>query len=524
MRHLTSLALAAFALSLLAVAGCGLPALGPAPDFTQNQPRPPRTFPDVADVVIPPNICPINITVREPGRRFAVRITAGDNRPVVVQSTHRQLMIPTRSWRRLLNAARGSQLRWEVTTLSPEGRWSGFLSFATAVSQDPIDRYICYRKIHPIYNYWRYVGVYQRDLTTFREHTILHGASFGLGCLNCHSFSNNQTSSMSIGIRSDQHGAATLVATGGQVTKIDTKWAYTSWDKTGKIAAYSLNKVQQFFHAVGAEVRDVVDLDSDVFIQRLGSPKAETAPDLSDPNRLETYPTWSPDGKWLYFCSAPILWADRNKMPPDRYQEVRYDLMRISFDPQTGAFGKAETVLAAADTGLSILLPRISPDGRFLLFCMCKYGCFPIYQPTSDLYMMDLQTRKWSPLPVNSERSESWHSWSSNGRWIAFSSKRNDGIFTRTQLAHVDSDGNVSKPFPLPQENPDFYTRCLETYTVPELVQEPVRVSPRTFAALVLSPRKTAIEMPETSMTPPKKEGAGKPAAGEAPWTKSPLR
>lgn len=521
MNYLTSLA----AMGVVLLSGCSVPALGPTPDFTHNQPRPPRTSPDIADVVLPPNICPVNIVVREPGRRFALRLTAGNEKPVIVSSSDRYLRIPPRSWRRLLQAARGAQLRWEVATLSPENHWQAFLAFSTPVSQDPIDPYISYRKIHPIYNYWRYVGVYQRDLTNFREYTVLHGRSFGLGCLNCHSFPANDTSTMSIGIRSDQFGASTLVASGGKIQKLDTKWGYTAWDNTGQLAAFPLIKVQQFFHIVGAEVRDVVDLDSDLFVQRMGQPKAITAPAISDKDRLETYPCWSPDGKWLYYCSAPILWADRSKMPPEHYQDVRYDLRRIRFDPRTDTFGDSETLLAAADTGRSILEPRISPDGRFLLFCMCEYGCFPIYQPSSDLYMMDLQTRKWWPLPVNSDQSESWHSWSSNGRWIAFSSKRSDGIFTRIQLAHVDAEGNVSKAFPLPQEDPTYYDSCLETYTVPELAKNRVRISPRALAAMVRSGAVTAVEMPVTSMTPPKKgTSTTKPAPGQVPWTRSPVR
>jgi hypothetical protein len=474
--------------------------------------------------VLPPNICPVNISVREPARRFAVRITAGNEKAVVISSSDHRLRIPPRTWRRLLEAAKGSHLRWDVATLSGDGHWCAFRFFTTPVSPDPIDRYLCYRKIHPIYNYWRNVGVYQRDLTNFSEWTVLHGRSFGLGCLNCHSFPDNRASTMSLAIRSDQFGATTLVASGGKVQKLDTKWGYTAWDKTGQLAAFPLFKVQQFFHIVGPEVRDVVDLDSDLFVQRLGQPKAITAPAISDKDRLETYPAWSPDGQWLYYCSAPILWADRSKMPPEHYQDVRYDLRRIRFDPRTDTFGESETILAAADTGRSILEPRVSPDGRFLLFCMCEYGCFPIYQPSSDLYMMDLQTRKWWPLPVNSNQSESWHSWSSNGRWIAFSSKRNDGIFTRTYIAHVDADGNVSKAFPLPQEDPDYYDSCLETYTVPELVKDKIPVSPRAFAAVVRAGKKTTIQMPVTSMTPPKKDSTGKASPRDVPWRNSPQR
>ena len=143
-------------------------------------------------------------------------------------------------------------------------------------------------------------------------------------------------------------------------------------------------------------------------------------------------------------------------MPPENYEKLKYDLRRISYDVATDQWGQAETVLSAEETGQSILLPRISPDGRFLVFCMCRYGCFPVYQPSSDLYLMDLATRQYRKLAINSEFSESWHSWSSNSRWIAFSSKRQGGLFTRTYLSYVDQAGTAHKPFVLPQQDPSL--------------------------------------------------------------------
>ena len=147
-----------------------------------------------------------------------------------------------------------------------------------------------------------------------------------------------------------------------------------------------------------------------------------------------------------------------------------------------------ETVLSAAQTGLSILLPRVSPDGRFLLFCMSQYGCFPVYQPTSDLYLMDLQTGKYRKASVNSEYAESWHSWSSNSRWIVFSSKRQGGLFTRPFLSYVDANGETHKPFVLPQKHPSFYESCYRVYSVPELIAGPVTVDSE---ALVQSHRQS---------------------------------
>lgn len=260
--------------------------------------------------------------------------------------------------------------------------------------------------------------------------------------------------------------------------------------------------MRQFFHTAGSQVRDVVDLESSLAYLRLDSLQSKKVPGASDDRQMATYPAWSPDGRWLYYCRAPLLWTDRDAVPPDRYTEVRYDLMRISYDLDDDQWGSPETVLSADETGLSILLPRISPDGRFLLFCMCDYGCFPAYRPTSDLYLRDLEAGTYAKLPINSEFSESWHSWSSNSRWIAFSSKRENGSFTRCYLSHIDADGEASKPFLVPQTDPEFYGSFMKTVSVPELLTGPVRVPVSALVQAASSPDAVPITGPPGSRPP----------------------
>jgi hypothetical protein len=144
-------------------------------------------------------------------------------------------------------------------------------------------------------------------------------------------------------------------------------------------------------------------------------------------------------------------------------------------------------VVAAAQLGKSVSLPQISPDGRYLMFCGHAYGSFPIFQPSSDLYMVDLSQAVGKTAPrrldeINSDRSDSYHSWSSNGRWVIFTSKREDGVFARLYIAHLEAGGRFSKPFVMPQQDPEFYGRCLMTYNRPELVREPVTVSAAELA------------------------------------------
>jgi len=480
--------------------------------------RLPRIHPDYTETVIPPNIAPLNFLVEEPGTHYRVNIYSTRGKEIKVLSRSPTIAIPLKRWEKLLAANRGEELHWDVYVRKPDGHWRRFDTITNTIAGEDIDNYLVYRLMKLIYqNVSEPMVIYQRNLTSYDRSVVLHGKSFGDGCLNCHTFCNNRTDRMTLGIRPlpefKPSGDCTVISQDGTVTKVDTKFGYTSWHPSGQLVAYSLNKVLQFIRSSGVEMRGVVDLDSDLVYYDIGSQTVKTTAGISDPDRLETYPTWSPDGRYLYFCSAPILWSDRPALPPTQFKEVRHDLMRIRYDIETDTWGEAETVLASAETGLSILLPRISPDGRFLLVCMCKYGCFPIAQPSSDLYLMDLETGEYRRLEINSDWSESWHSWSSNSRWFVFSSKMRDGIFTRSYLSYLDKTGKAHKPIILPQKDPTFYDSFLSIYTTPELVTELVQVSSNDIAKAVRSPDKIEVEMPAVSMTRKTKE--------PSPWRSS---
>ena len=464
--------------------------------------RDPNVSPDFFGTVIPANIAPLNFQIREPGQAYRAHIHGPAGEAIAVASKNGSMRIPLKKWRALLAANKGKAIQVDVFVQEAGGDWRKFRSLPNTIAAEPIDTTLVFRLMKPIFNWWKSIGVYQRDLTSHDQSILLHGRSFGEGCLNCHTFVGNAPGTLTIGLRSAEYGSSTLLVQGDTVNKIGAKWGYTAWHPSGKLAVYSLSKVRQFFHRGGPQVRDVVDLDSALACYMVDRREVVCPPVLSDKDRLETYPTWSPDGRYLYFCSGPILWTDRDTVPPEHYEELKYDLCRVPYDIATDTWGAVETVLSAEQTGLSILLPRISPDGRFLLFCMCQYGCFPIYQRSSDLYLMDLATGAYRKLVINSEFSESWHSWSSNSRWIAFSSKRQGGLFTRTFLSYVDESGTVHKPIVVPQQDPAYYESLLETYSAPELVSGPVTVSKTALARAARLAATIAAQAPISGATP----------------------
>ncbi len=474
--------------------------------------RLPRIDPDYCGVVIPPNIAPLDFRIQEPGRSFAVRIAGVAGAPIEISSRKPEVVIPIKPWRALLEGNRGQAITLQVTARDENGAIVQFAAITNFVVPEPVDGFLVYRRLN-----WQFsqygngnIGIYQRNLADYDETELVrikernaddHGT-----CVNCHTFLKNQPDVMALHARVGTTGEKPMIiANKGTITTVAKPFGLLAWHPSGHLLAFSQNKFSMILHSVGRN-RDVYDGAGNIGIYTLASETVTMPPKLSLPDRFETWPTWSPDGKYLYFCSGP-------KLPAQQYQEIKYDLMRIAFDEASGAWGDVEEVLSSKTTGLSIAEPRISPDGNYLLFCMFPYSSFPGTQPESDLYLMDLRTKKYQRLDaVNSNRSECWHSWSSNGRWFVFSSKRRDGLLTRPYFSYFDSQGQAHKPFLLPQKDPaDFYDSLPQMINLPELVTGPVPYGQRTWFKAMFAPEHRVVP----------KEGAGKtnavpvPAVGE---------
>jgi hypothetical protein len=474
-------------------------------------------YPDYTSIIIPPNIAPMNFMIQEEGDRFLVQLR-GQDQALTVLSKNDKICFPASDWKKFLQRQIGRNCSINIF-VRKQGQWFKYADAEMTIADAPIDEALVYRLINPAYHIWAEMGIYQRNLTNFKQKLIFSNRSVEKGCINCHSFRQNDPQSMMLHLRGGP-GTALLLAENGEIKNINTRTnfnpspgAYRCWHPNGRYIAFSANKVTQFFHAYG-ENRDVYDLSSDLILYDIETNTVSSCPQIADVKEMETYPMWTPDGRTLYFCSAPQPdFSDELNLP---YDKIMYSLKRIAFSPEEKTWGRVETVIDAQVAGLSVTHPSVSPDGRFLLFCMSGYGNFTIYKRDSDLYLMDLRTGEYHLLPINSNKADSYHSWSSNSRWFVFSSKRDNGIVARPYFAYIDHDGNVGKPFIMPQEDPSFYLTFLKTYNVPELVKSEVKINSRQWT-------KAAHQKSTNAALDPVLSTSAKPSEPEVtPWQPAP--
>ena len=443
----------------------------------------PVISPDYTNTTLPPNIAPTNFVIEETASAYFVRISSQQGKGIDIFSESSNIKIPVKPWKRLLNQNRNKSLLITIFIRDSKGKWNRFIPIENFIAPEEIDSHLVYRLMRPLYQYWDKLGIYQRDLTSYEQRPIVLNTAMGKNCVNCHSFHNFNPDRMMFHMRAGAVGTSMILAYDGETHKVDTSTSfnhatsYRSWHPNGQIIAFAFNTVKQVFHAVGKNL-DVYDRASDLLLYNVKTNTITTSPKISTAERMETYPEWSADGRYLYFCSSPALDIyDTDEHP---LKKMRYDLMRISYDVQTNSWGDVEPVLLASKLGQSVAHPKVSPDGKHILFCMSEYTYFPLYMPDSDLYLLDTETMEsHKPDKINSDRAESYHCFSSNGRWVVFSSKRQDGQSTHPYFSYFDTDGNFSKPFLLPQKDPKYHLSRVVVYNIPELVKGPVKISPQ---------------------------------------------
>lgn len=451
----------------------------------------PHIYPDYANVTIPVNMAPLTFEAEGTCDGIVARMTAGEE---VVVCGGSKIQPDADDWQRLTASAKGDAISVEVF-IRQNDQWTRFKPFNIYVSPDSIDPYISYRLIAPSYIAYEGLTISQRCLENYDESVIYDNmlcteSSNTKGqCINCHNYQQYNPERMQFHAR--QHQGGTIIAYDGKIRKINMKsdsllsaGVYPAWHPQLNLIVYSTNATFQTFHITNPDKIEVFDTQSDLIAYDVE--KNEVTNIERDTLEFEVFPCWAPDGRTLYYASAHFEYQDTIDHSYEliqRFREVRYDIYKKTFDPKTRQFGPRELVFDAAAMEQSATLPRVSPDGRFLMFALAPYGVFHIWHREADLWMLDLTTGEARNMKeLNSDDVESYHSWSSNGRWVVFSSRRYDGNYTRPFIAHVDKDGHATKPFELPCADPDYHRQFMRSYNIPEFMRGPVTLRPQDFA------------------------------------------
>lgn len=491
----------------------------------------PQIYPDYVDVTVPLNIAPLTFHIDTEAEDYVTRLTAASANCVI---GGRDVCPAAKQWQALTEAALASadgRIDVEVFIKTNKG-WQRLKPFGYTVMPDSIDPYISYRLISPSYVTYEDLTLNQRCLENYDE-SLIYGNMINSDekngqCINCHHTQWYNPNRLQFHVR--QYLGGTVIAYDGELKKIDLKTdstisagVYPTWHPRKPWIVYSTNATGQSFHTRDPQKIEVQDTKSNLIFYNMET--NEVTPITRDTTDFDCFPFWSPDGKYIYYVSAH--WERRDTVNMDfelikNYKDVQYNLYRKAFNEQTLTFGPRELVYNAVARNRSVTLPRISPDGRWLMFTQGQFGVFHIWHTDADLYLADLSRMEPditdpSPLPgrnetklthedsvvvaaaeaiplpafirpmqeANSPEVESYHSWSSNGRWVVFSSRRVDGNFTRPFITYFRADGTFTKPFELPQADPQFHRAFLRSYNIPEFMSGPVTIRPQEFAKVI---------------------------------------
>lgn len=478
-------------MALVALAACS----PKVPEDSVQMDSSAEVFPNSDGATLPPNIAPLNIRIDEEGEKYVTHIYSNADKEGIV-ADGKETDINVDEWHELLAATVDDTLFTEVYVLR-NGKWNRYPEMKNYVAEEEVDPYISYRLIQPSYIDYEGIDICQRNVTNFEVTVLYDNREFSDGvangqCVNCHSFQDyNRKGRMQMHLRQQKGG--TLIADGSEVKKVNLKTeqtlsagVYPAWHPTEDIIAYSVNETGQVFHTCDQQKVEVIDYGSDLILYDL---KTNTVTDIDcDPDEYETFPAWSADGKTLYYCAAHYHQTTDNidNELNVLYDSLKYNIYARTYNINKKKFGEKRLVFDAAALGKSASQPRISPDGKTLLFTLGDFGQFHIWHSSARICAITLEengkaTEQHSAdsLSVSvyrqlDDQHASFHSWSSNGRWIMFASRRVDGNYSRVFMAYFDKQGRMHRPFMLPQRSPSYNDELFRSFNVPEWMVAPV--------------------------------------------------
>jgi hypothetical protein len=458
----------------------------------------PPIWPDYIGVTIPANIAPMNFGPEDglPVKGIRVKVM-DDEGKTVLSSKGTAARFPVRKWHRVIKEATGSSLSFLVDMKTERG-WTRYLPFEMHVSPDPIDYGLTYRLIPPGYQSFGHMGIFERNLSNFRQRELLDTRMVNSGCINCHTQNRTDPGTFSLHIRGAH--PATILRHDGKSECLNTRtdstrgvFVYPYWHPSGKYIAYSTNSTKQSFYTAADKMLEGYDEWSDVIVYDVDNHTVLRPPQTTGDDRFDTWPAFSADGRTLYYSSSKA-----GILPRDA-RDLHYCLFSIDFDPASGSFGeKVDTLLDAYRMNSSFNLPRPSYDGKYILVTVSDFGTLQAGHREADLWLYDLGNGDFHNAGgINGNGQDSFHNWSSNSRWAVTCSRREeDKLYTRLYLAHLNDDGTFDKGFLLPQRNPGkYYYELIYSFNVPDFTSGKVRFNRHAVRKMVMSPERQSVKV-----------------------------
>ncbi|MDE5574994.1 MAG: hypothetical protein K2I87_04700 [Bacteroidales bacterium] len=474
-------------------------------------------FPDYEDGThIPCNIAPLNFRLPDTVKTAWLEIRSSSAQKAF--KTDKNVVFPLRFWKRLTAAARERQdtVRLCITVRGISGNYTSYPPLRWIVCPEPIDPYLTYRLLPSVEGAYsvgkggyNVMELRERHLEDFGERVLLSNENMRRNCFNCHTSPAGNPDKMLVHLRRPSEGS--LFFEGENVSKkvppalekaglelpdslrMPLSFVYPAWHPKEEWIALSTNMIGINGYTPQHQYVDILDSACNIVLYNTRTDQIVLDRALWTADYEETWPAWSPDGKWLYFCRAPKTSPDTVARYPEigeRVRHIRFDLCRIAFDASTGTFADSVQTLLYAAPGCSYSMPRVRPDGKGVLLCRALFNSIPYHALGDLLYLRTEGLEKQdsasdgseNPADIlNSEESESWHDWSGNGAWVVFGSKRQNGHYELPYIAYFDGE-HFGKPFLLPQKNGNFYHANLRLFNLPTFARAASPVCPRLAA------------------------------------------
>ncbi len=429
------------------------------------------------EALFPPNLCAPFVEWSDVNNNlWQVTVAMPErSRKWVMLSRTRRWRIPENVWREIVESAGASVVALQVRGVERVGLWgktrdevhvSGKVSFR--ISKDPADNVVIYRLIDPPFINRKTPDIFVRELRGLRPAPFI--CMRREYCINCHTFSSQtgRRGKLAIQVRyggKEPHYPRIYLALLDLETREVVKpvmpftpqgTTFMAWSPDGtKLALAGKHLVSATRPQVHGSL-PTLQANADIAVYDVETGKVLLLPGASEKGVLEVYPHWTPDGKSIVFSAAPG--GLESKLTHLNLHVIPY---------ADGRGGKAKPVPGASNNGRSNYFPRFSPDGKWLSFVQSDGGSF--IKSSSDIYLMPatLEGRARALESNDPLAADSWYCWSSNSRWIVFTSKRDDGAFARLYFTHIDGEGHASEPVRLPIAN-----EMRMSFNIPEFVTD----------------------------------------------------